>query len=98
MGHKIDAIKEDDKVCFTTWDDGTLEEGDWAYYVSSCVVFGRAKLIEDRKITEEKIRTLAMKYYPTAKEAEEEIAKYLKAVQMVAIEIEHISGKRVHEK
>jgi hypothetical protein len=98
MGHKIDAIKENDKVCFTTWDDGTLEEGDWAYYVSSCVVFGRAKLIEDRKITEEKIRTLAMKYYPTAKEAEEEIAKYLKAVQMVAIEIEHISGKRVHEK
>jgi hypothetical protein len=98
MGHKIDAIKEDDKVCFTTWDDGTLKEGDWAYYVSSCVVFGRAKLIEDLKITEDKIRVLAMKYYPTVKEAEEEIAKDLKGVQMVAIEIEHISGKRVHEK
>ena len=21
-GHKIDSIKADDKVCFTTWDDG----------------------------------------------------------------------------
>jgi nitroimidazol reductase NimA-like FMN-containing flavoprotein (pyridoxamine 5'-phosphate oxidase superfamily) len=97
-GHKIDAIKENDKVCFTTWNDGYLEEGDWAYYVSSCVVFGRARLIEDDKITEEKVRTFALKYYPTAEEAEDEIAKDIKGVQLAAIDIEHISGKRVHEK
>jgi hypothetical protein len=79
-------------------DDGYLEAGDWAYYVSSCVVFGRASLIEDAKLTEEKIRTLAFKYYPTAQEVEDEIAKDIKAAQLIAIDIEHISGKRVHEK
>ena len=52
-GHKIDAIKNNDKICLTTWDDGYLVEGDWAFYVSSCVVFGRAKLIEDRQVTED---------------------------------------------
>lgn len=97
-GHKIDSIKANDKVCFTTWNDGTLEEGDWAFHVSSCVVFGRAKLIEDRKITEEKVRKLALKYYPSVEEVEAEIKKDINGVQLVAIEIEHISGKKVHER
>jgi hypothetical protein len=98
VGHKIDALKQNNKVCFTTWDDGYLEEGDWAYYVSSCVVFGKASLIEDERLTEEKVRVFALKYYPTAEEVDEVMAKYIKAVQLVAIDIEHISGKRVHEK
>lgn len=66
-GHKIDSIKANDKVCLTTWNDGYLEDGDWAFHVSSCVVFGRAKLIEDRKITEDKVRKFARKYYPQRK-------------------------------
>ena len=97
-GHKIDSIKANDKVCLTTWNDGYLEEGDWAFHVSSCVVFGRARLIEARKITEDKVRKFARKYYPSAEEVEEEIKKSIAGVQLVAIEIEHISGKRVHEK
>ena len=39
-----------------------------------------------------------MKYYPTTKEVEQEIQKSIDRVQLVAIEIEHISGKKVHEK
>jgi len=97
-GHKIDSIKANDKVCLTTWDDGELEEGDWAFHVSSCVVFGRAKLVEDRKVTEEKVRKFACKYYPSVEEVEEEIKRDINGVQLVEIEIEHISGKRVHEK
>lgn len=98
VGHKIDSIKANDKVCFTTWNDGYLEEGDWAYYVSSCVVFGRASLITDFDMTVDKVRKFAMKYYPTAQEVEEEIEKDIKGVQLVAIDIEHISGKKIHEK
>lgn len=97
-GHKIDSIKANDKVCLTTWNDGYLEDGDWAFHVSSCVVFGRARLIEDRKITEDKVRKFARKYYPSAEEVEEEIKRSIAGVQLVAIEIEHISGKKVHEK
>ena len=97
-GHKIDAIKANDKICLTTWDDGYLVEGDWAFYVSSCVVFGRAKLIEDRQVTEDKTRTLAFKYFPTVEEVEYVIKKSIDGVQLVAIEIEHISGKKIHEK
>ena len=97
-GHKIDSIRANDKICFTTWNDGYIEDGDWAYHVSCCVVFGRAKLIDDFQITEEKVRKFALKYYPSPEEAEKEIQAGIKAVQLVSIEIEHISGKRVHEK
>jgi len=97
-GHKVDAFRENDKVCFTTWDDGYKEEGDWAYYVSSCVVFGRAHFVKDEEKKLEKIRKFAMRYYPTESEAEEEIARDFSRVEMVEIEIEHISGKKIHEK
>lgn len=46
-GHKIDSIKKNDKVCLTTWNDGYVDDGDWAYHVSSCVIFGRARLVDD---------------------------------------------------
>ena len=97
-GHKVDSIINSDKVCLTTWNDGYVNDGDWAYHVSSCVVFGRAKLVQDRNITEEKVRKFALKYYPSAEEVEEEIEMGIKGVQLIEIEIEHISGKMVQEK
>ena len=97
-GYKLEAIQASDKVCLTTWDEGYRDEGDWAYHVSSCVVFGRARVVTDRAVTEKKLRALALKYYPSAEEAEEEIRRGIAAVQMIAMDIEHITGKRVHEK
>lgn len=97
-GHKIDSIKNSDKICLTTWNEGYKDDGDWAYHVSSCVVFGRARLIDDRNTTEEKVRNFALKYYPSAEEVEKEIKMGINGVQLVEIEIEHISGKKVHER
>lgn len=97
-GHKVDSIKKNDKCCFTVIGPDEKEEGDWAPYVSSVVVFGRAKLLEGADLTEEKVRQLALKYYPTKEAVEEEISKDIKAAQLYAIEIEHMTGKRIHEK
>ncbi len=97
-GHKISAIKNCDKVCLTTWNQGFRKEGHWEWNVTSVVVFGRAILIEDRKITVDKLRALAFKYYPTKEEAEEELARGLERAQLFAIEIEHMTGKLVNEK
>lgn len=97
-GHKVDSIINSDKVCLTTWNDGYIDDGDWAYHVSSCVVFGRARLVNDHKITEEKVRKFALKYYPSIEEVEQEIKMGIKGVQLIEMEIEHISGKMVHER
>lgn len=98
VGHKIDSIKKDNKVCFTTWDDGYLEDGDWAYYVSSCVVFGKAYLIEDLNKAKEKLNLLAQKYFPSQDLIDEEIEKYFDGVQMIELDIENISAKKIHER
>ena len=62
------------------------------------MVFGRARLITDRELALDKIRKFALKYYPTAEEVDVEIKKDFAAVQMVAIDIEHITGKKIHER
>lgn len=57
------------------------------------------KFIEDRAIIEDKLRKLADKYYPTKEEIEAEMSSSaFNRVQMLAIEIEHMTGKLVNEK
>lgn len=97
-GHKVDSLKKSDKVCFTVYGNEHYEEGEWAPYVQSTVVFGRCHLIEDAAITEERIRELAGKYYPNEEEIEAEIAKDIRAAQLYEITIEHLSGKQIKEK
>ena len=97
-GQKVDALKRSDKVCFTVYGNEHTEPGDWAPYVQSTVVFGRCRLIEDAAVTEAKVRQLAGKYYPTAQEVEEELARSLKGVQLYEITVEHLTGKQIQEK
>ena len=99
-GHKIDALKADKKACFTVWDSGTQEKDDWWFHVESVVAFCRAELvpIEDETRILEKLRLLGAKYFPTAETTEREIAEFARRVQLVALHIEHITGKHVREK
>lgn len=98
VGHKIESIKACDKVCFTVYGNECVKDEEWAPYVSSTVVFGRCHLIEDQEYAIKLVKRLAMKYYPDEKIADEEIEKYGQAVQMFAIDIEHMSGKEIKEK
>lgn len=98
VGHKIDSIIKDNKVCFVTNDDGYLEDGDWAYYVSSCVVFGEANLIDDKLKSKEKLNLLAQKYFPSQDIIDEEMNKYFDGVQMIELDIKHLSAKKIHER
>ena len=97
-GHKIDAIRACNKVCFTIWNQGYQDEGDWAYRVKSVVVFGTAELLSDREETLRAARAFGEKYIPTQEELEAEMKSAGPRVQMIAITPDHITGKRVYEK
>ncbi len=98
-GHKIDAINNCDKVCFTTWDQGFKEEGNWEWNSTSVVIFGRAVLLEDSDLARDRLLKMTLKYYPTKEEAEAEMqTPAINHVQVIAIEIEHMTGKLVNEK
>lgn len=98
VGHKVDALQKCDKVCFMVYGNETIKEDAWAPFVQSAVTFGRCHLLEAGAEEEALLRRLAMKYYPNEQLVEEEIAHAGKAVQMFAIEIEHLSGKEIQER
>jgi len=98
VGHKVDALKACDQVCFTVYGDEQIKDDAWAPYVQSVVIFGRCHLIEAPSAAMELVRKFAMKYYPSEKLVDKEISADGKAVQMFEITIEHISGKEVQEK
>lgn len=97
-GHKVDALKRDDKVCFTVYGNETVKEEAWAPYLQSVVVFGRCRLLDDQEEALALTRRIAEKYYPGQELIEEEIQRSGKAVQVYEISIEHLSGKEIQEK
>lgn len=98
-GHKADAIQKCDKVCFTTWNQGFKKDGGWEWNVTSVVVFGKIKFVDDKTVMEDRLRKMAAKYYPDEEEIEAEMTSpAFHHVQMFEIEIEHMTGKLVNEK
>lgn len=98
VGHKVDALRSSDKICFTVYGNVMIKEESWAPFVQSAVIFGRCHLMENNEHAIKVLKEFAMKYYPNEDLVMAEIAASGKATQMFEIEIEHISGKEVQEK
>lgn len=97
-GHKIDAIKNCNKVSFSVWSQTRKGDDGWSWYVDSVIAMGRAELVSDFDKTVEIARKIGMKYYPASDDVEEGIKKAAGRVLIIAVTIEHLSGKSVHEK
>lgn len=97
-GHKVDALKICDKVCFTVFGNETVKRESWAPFLQSVVIFGRCHLVKDQSAAEILLKQFAMKFYPNESMVDDEIALAGKGVQMYEIEIEHFSGKEVQER
>ncbi|MBQ3568969.1 MAG: pyridoxamine 5'-phosphate oxidase family protein [Anaerotignum sp.] len=97
-GHKVDALKKNDKICFTVFGNERIKEEAWAPFLQSAVVFGRCHLVESQEDTIALVKKFAAKYYPNMDMVNEEAAQFGRAVQMFEIQIEHLSGKEVQER
>ena len=96
-GHKVDSIRRCDKASFCVIDKGIKPEGEWAYYFNSVIAFGRLKMLEgDEK--EKGLRALGTKYFPDAQTVEEDMINNADRCVCFAMTVEHLSGKRVHER
>lgn len=98
VGHKVDSIKNCDKVCFTVFGNESIKNELWAPYVQSVVVFGRCRLITNQDLSIQLVEKFAKKYYPNETLVKKEVDTYGKAVQMFEIEIEYLSGKEIQER
>lgn len=48
-GHRLDALKKENKVSFCVYDQGYRQEGEWALNVKSVIVFGKIEILNDEK-------------------------------------------------
>lgn len=96
-GHKLDAIAADERASFCVMDDGFRKEGEWALNISSIIIFGKVRKIDDAEETVRIVRQLGLKYYPTPESVEEEIRKAAARVQILEMSIDHMTGKLVNE-
>ncbi len=97
IGHRVDALKKDDRVCFCIYDRGFRREGEWALNVRCVILFGRAKPMEDQAAAMEVARKLCAKFPCGREYADDEIARSGKATLVWEITVEHMTGKLVNE-
>ena len=97
IGHRVDAVKKDSKVSYCVYGQDYKKEGDWAYYVKSVIAFGKAELIEDYDEIERISRLLCEKFPCTNEYIEKEIEKDTQRTLLIALNIEYMTGKLVHE-
>lgn len=96
-GHKLDAIRNCDKVCYTVFDKGYRKDGEWAFNVKSVIVFGRISLVTDEEKAKEICTALCRKFTDDGEYLEYELKNSFARVQCLELTPEHISGKLVKE-
>ena len=96
-GHKIDAIKNNNKASFCVYEKGIKKENHWSVNVRSVIVFGKMHIIDDLEKCKEIARNIWWKFGTDEKELEEEVNHSANRVMCLKLEIEHITGKLVNE-
>ncbi len=93
-GHKLDNIKDNNKVCFTIYGGNEIIPQRFTTTFESVVAFGTAVVVED----EEKLEALKLIIERLSPEFVEEgmayIARSGNATAVVRMDIEHMAGKR----
>lgn len=97
MGHKIDALRANDRASFCVMDQGFREDGEWALKIKSVIVFGRIEIVEDHEKAIELTRALSFKYTADAAYIQEEIDNYGHEVLVFKLVPEHMTGKITKE-
>lgn len=96
-GHKIDAIMNNPKVSFSVNDEDTIVSEKYTTYFRSVIAFGKARIVEgDERL--KAFQALVEKYAGDQPEEakHKEIAGCTQAY-IIAIDIEHITGKEAIE-
>lgn len=98
-GHKIDAIRKSSKASFCVVDKDDVVPELYTTKFRSVIAFGRIEIVNDDERKLEDIKKLAVKYAPmdTEEHMESYIQKDWKALCMLELQIEHLSGKEGKE-
>ena len=97
VGHKIDAIRSCDKVSYCVMNEGYRKEGEWALNITSVVVFGRIRIVEDEEKKREICTNLVRKFTDDDGYLQRELSNAFPRVNCLELTIEYMTGKLVNE-
>lgn len=97
VGHRLEALRRNDKVSFCTYDQGYRKEGEWAWNVKSVIVFGRMEILNDLDKIAEVTTKLSHKFTQDDDYIRGEIAAAADHTLLLQLTPEHICGKLVNE-
>ena len=97
VGHKVDAITKNEKVSFSVIDEDTIVSEEYTSYFRSVIAFGKARIVEGEEWVEG-FRALVEKYSGDQPEEAKmkEIAECKQSL-IIAIDVDHITGKEAIE-
>ena len=96
-GHKLDAVRKHEKVSFCVLGEPVPEKNDWWFHVTSVIAFGRICEVKDPAEHDRCLRLLARKYMPLD-QIEGDMQRNAHHAVVLALHIEHMTGKHVREK
>ena len=97
-GHKLDALRREEKVSFCVVDQDQIVPERFTTYFRSVVVFGRVQVIEDGPERLEAVKKLALRYAP--RQSPESLQKEIDTASqfvILSLAIEHMTGKEAIE-
>lgn len=96
-GHKLDAIRECNKVSYCVMDKGFRKDGEWALNIRSVVIFGRIRIVDDEEKRIEIGTNLCRKFTDDESYIANEVKNALPRALCLELTPEHITGKLVNE-
>lgn len=97
-GHKIDAIRRCEKASFCVIDQDIVIPERFTTHYRSVIAFGRISILEQGPEFTDAIMKLAERYAPGLEtEARRELQQSIPALCMLAMEIDHMTGKQCRE-
>lgn len=97
VGHKLEALEENEQVSFCVMDEGYRKDEEWALNIKSVIIFGKIKNIVSQQEKIELVRELGLRYYPTPESVEHVIEKWQANMKILELTVDHMSGKLVNE-
>ena len=97
IGHRLDALRKDNRVSFCTYDEGYRNPGQWPLHIKSVIVFGRIEIVDEIDKIVDITTKLSYKFTQDDEYIKTEIKMHAHRTLLLELTPEHICGKLVEE-
>ena len=96
-GHRLSALRRCGKASYCVYDQGFRRPGEWAWNVSSVIVFGQVEVIDDLERVKDITTRFSRKFVQDEDYIRSEVEKFAPGTLLLKLIPEHICGKLVNE-